>query len=167
ARGGMPGGGPLNGTPPGFGGQPGPGPAGGGITGALGRGMRGGPGGLLGAATPPTALVAALTQDARSYTWAAAAVGSNNAAGYQLATGRPVMAVGGFNGTDPAPTLTAFQQLVSAKRIHYFIGGSMLGMRGSSSGGSDEAQRIAAWVQGNFTERTIGGVTVYDLSAGR
>ena len=37
------------------------------------------------------------------YTWAAAAVGSNEAAGYQLASGEPVMAIGGFNGTDPAP----------------------------------------------------------------
>ena len=44
-----------------------------------------------------------LTADAGDYTWVAATVGSTNAAGYQLATGAPVMAVGGFNGTDPAP----------------------------------------------------------------
>ena len=29
----------------------------------------------------------------------------------QLATGEPVMAIGGFNGTDPSPTLAQFQQL--------------------------------------------------------
>jgi hypothetical protein len=40
-------------------------------------------------------------------------VGSNNAAGYQLSSGLPVMAVGGFNGTDPAPTLEQFQKLVA------------------------------------------------------
>ena len=55
--------------------------------------------------------------------WAAAVVGSNNAAGYQLATELPVMAVGGFNGTDPAPTLEQFQQYVADGKIHYFIGG--------------------------------------------
>ncbi|MDQ1057051.1 hypothetical protein QFZ23_000952 [Arthrobacter globiformis] len=40
----------------------------------------------------------ALQTDAANYTWAAAVVGSNNAAGYQLAAELPVMAVGGFNG---------------------------------------------------------------------
>ena len=46
---------------------------------------------------------------------------SNNAAGYQLASGEPVMAIGGFNGTDPAPTLAQFEQYVAAGKIHYFI----------------------------------------------
>ncbi|MEV5572266.1 glycosyltransferase family 39 protein [Spirillospora sp. NPDC052269] len=180
---GMPGGN-VNGSFPGFGGNGGSGTSGfngpppgwqgsgqqnpGGFPGGVGHGMRGGHGGLLGAEKPSSELVEALKQDASSYTWVAAAVGSNNAAGYQLATGRPVMAVGGFNGTDPAPTLERFQQLVAAKRIHYFFGGSMPGMRGGgSSGGSDDAQRIAAWVEENFTTRTVGGVTVYDLTAER
>ena len=52
----------------------------------------------------------------------AATVGSNNAAGYQLASGAAVMAVGGFNGTDPSPTLAEFQSYVASGRIHYFIG---------------------------------------------
>ncbi|HKU03612.1 MAG TPA: glycosyltransferase family 39 protein, partial [Arthrobacter sp.] len=73
----------------------------------------GGMGGLLGAPTPSADLVTALQAGASDYTWAAAVVGSNNAAGYQLATELPVMAVGGFNGTDPSPTLAQFQELVS------------------------------------------------------
>ena len=60
-------------------------------------------GGLLDTSGPSDNLVTALEPDAANYTWAAAVVGSNNAAGYQLATELPVMAVGGFNGTDPAP----------------------------------------------------------------
>ena len=48
------------------------------------------------------------------------AVGSNTAAGYQLATDDPVMSIGGFNGTDPAPTLADFEQLVHEHGIHYF-----------------------------------------------
>ena len=41
------------------------------------------------------------------------------------------MAVGGFNGTDPAPTLEQFQALVAAKKIHYFVGGgTAMGGRG-------------------------------------
>ena len=82
------------------------------------RGGPGGFGGLLGSPTPSTQVVALLQRDAGDYTWAAAAVGSNNAAGYQLATRLPVMAVGGFNGTDPSPTLAQFQQLVADGKIH-------------------------------------------------
>ena len=44
--------------------------------------------------------------------------------------GTPVMAVGGFNGTDPAPTLAQFQALVAARKIHYFVGGGAMGGRG-------------------------------------
>lgn len=120
----------------------------------------GGMGGLLGASTPSAALVAALQTDAGTYTWAAAVVGSNNAAGYQLATQLPVMAVGGFNGTDPAPTLAQFQQYVADGKIHYFIAGRM--MQGES--GANDAAQIAAWVQDNFTARTVGGTSVYLLA---
>jgi hypothetical protein len=126
-------------------------------------GVGGGVGGLLNATTPSAELVTALRADASSYTWAAATVGANNAAGYQLASGEAVMPIGGFNGSDPSPTLAQFQDDVAAGRIHYLIGGGT-GMR--SSGGSEAAQEIAAWVQSNFTASTVGGTTVYDLSAG-
>ncbi|MDF9751371.1 glycosyltransferase family 39 protein [Arthrobacter sp. ES3-54] len=125
-----------------------------------GAGGVGGMGGLLGASTPSADLVTALQTNAGAYTWAAAVVGSNNAAGYQLATQLPVMAVGGFNGTDPAPTLAQFQQYVADGKIHYFIAGRM--MQGES--GSDDAAQIAAWVQDNFTAQTVGGTSVYLLA---
>ena len=53
-------------------------------------------------------------------------MGSNNAAGYQLAGGAPVMAIGGFNGTDPSPTLQEFQRYVADRKIHYFIRGRLM-----------------------------------------
>ncbi|TWP52103.1 glycosyltransferase family 39 protein [Lentzea tibetensis] len=133
---------------------------------ASGRGMRGGlgggggMGGLLGATTPSDEVVALLRSG--SYRWAAATVGSNNAAGLQLASGLPVMAVGGFNGTDPAPTLEEFQELVRSGQIHYFVGASM-GMGGNS--GSDASRQIADWVADTFTATTVDGVTIYEMSA--
>ncbi|MFK0008469.1 ArnT family glycosyltransferase [Paenarthrobacter sp. NPDC090520] len=126
---------------------------------AGGGGQGGGMGGLLSATTPSSELVSALKADASDYTWAAAVVGSNNAAGYQLATGLPVMAVGGFNGTDPSPTLAQFQQLVADGKIHYFIGGRLM----QGNGGSDASSEIAAWVAANYQATTIGGTTVYEL----
>ena len=118
---------------------------------------------LLGSPTPSAQVVALLQRDAAEYTWAAAAVGSNTAAGYQLATGLPVMAVGGFNGTDPSPTLAQFQELVAAKKIHWFVGRRRMRTR-TRSGGSDDAAAIARWVQQHYPATTVGGTTLYDLS---
>lgn len=133
----------------------------GGVGDGMGIGMGGGMGGLLHAPTPGEELVRLLRDD-DGFTWAAAVVGSNNAAGYQLGSGEPVMAVGGFNGTDPAPTLAGFQELVRTGRIHYFLGGA--GMPAET--GSDASERIAEWVEATFTPTTVDGVTVYDLTAG-
>ena len=131
---------------------------------AFGGGMAGPPAGLLDSPKPGLALSATLARDADDYTWAAAVVGSNNAAGYQLASGAPVMAVGGFNGTDPAPTLEEFQNYVATRRIHYFIGGRMMTGRGSSNGGSREAADIARWVETHYTPFAVDRAVVYDLS---
>lgn len=90
----------------------------------------------------------------------AATIGSNNAAGVQLATGSPVMAIGGFKGTDPTPTLTQFEKDVAAGMIHYFLGG------GRGGGSSAESQAITEWVSQTFTPTTVGVVTVYDLTSG-
>ena len=129
---------PANGAPRAANGVPGsavPGlpraaPNGTGTGGAAGRPFGGGAGigGLLDAAEVDEQVSAALAQDASSYTWVAAAVGSNRAAGYQLATELPVMPIGGFNGSDPSPTLAQFQQYVSDGQIHWFIAGG-IGMR--------------------------------------
>ncbi|MGS2617371.1 ArnT family glycosyltransferase [Micromonospora sp. LZ34] len=125
---------------------------------ALARGD--GMGGLLDSREPSAALRDLLSRDSDDYTWIAATVGSNNASGYQLATGDPVMAVGGFNGSDPSPTLAQFQRYVADRRIHWFIGGA--GFR--ADGGSAAAQEIATWVVATFEARTVDGVTVYDLT---
>jgi 4-amino-4-deoxy-L-arabinose transferase-like glycosyltransferase len=127
----------------------------------------GGPGrmgGLLSGTMSNTALNALLARDADRYVWVAAAVGSNMAAGFQLATGEPVMPVGGFNGSDPSPTLAQFQQYVAHGAIHYFIGGG--GFPGQR-GGSANSRQIADWVQQNFTATTVGGAPVYDLTTAR
>src|SRR6185295_2639286 len=101
---------------PGFGGTPFPTPP----TGRTGPGGAGGVGGLLNGSNPSAAITARFEQST-GYRWTAAAIGANNAAGYQLASGRAIMAIGGFNGTDPTPTLAQFQQYVRAGAIHYFI----------------------------------------------
>ncbi|MEU5785701.1 glycosyltransferase family 39 protein [Micromonospora lupini] len=130
--------------------------------GGQGREAGGGMGGLLDAREPSAALRELLERDADRYTWVAATIGSNNASGYQLATGDPVMPIGGFNGSDPSPTLAQFQRYVANAKIHYFVGGG--GFR--ANGGSSASQEISAWVAETFPAQTVDGVTVYDLSTG-
>ncbi len=120
--------------------------------------------------------------------WAAATTGAMNQAGLQLASGVPVMPIGGFMGSDPAPTLAQFQQDVATGQIRYFIegggpGGGMGGPGGfpgaSGTRGSRRSTRrrrpggpmsrgtsgeITSWVTAHFTKIEVGGRTVYDLS---
>jgi 4-amino-4-deoxy-L-arabinose transferase-like glycosyltransferase len=142
--------------------QPGTGtaPTTGGFGGARPGGV-GAMGGLLNAASVSDELASALAEDSSSYTWVAATVGANNAAGYQLAAQLPVLPIGGFNGTDPAPTLGQFQQWVADGQIHWFITG---GVGFGANSGSSISSEITSWVESHFVSTTVDGVTLYDLT---
>jgi 4-amino-4-deoxy-L-arabinose transferase-like glycosyltransferase len=169
AGGTRPGGTGRAGAPGGFGGTSGTGRGPGG-TGSTGRGpggtgLAGGPGGTGGAGglggntQVSSALVKLLELDASSYKWVAATEGSEGAAPLELATGDAVISIGGFNGTDPWPTLAVFEALVAKHEIHYYVG------QGSQSfGGGRGSSAIASWVAAHFKKETVGGQTVYDLT---
>ena len=136
-------------------------------TGTAGRGF-GGPGGaggvamggLSGSTQVSSALIKLLEQDASKYKWIAATEGTQEAAPIELATGGDaVLAIGGFNGTDPTPTLAEFEAMVAKGEIHYYVG------QGSESfGGGTGSSKIASWVAAHFKSETVGGVTVYNLT---
>ncbi|MFF2349741.1 ArnT family glycosyltransferase [Kitasatospora sp. NPDC058115] len=147
----------------------------GGTTG--GPGGMGGMGGLLNGTKVSTEAADLLEQGADGYRWAAATSGSQNAASYQLASGVPVMALGGFNSSDPSLSLEAFQQYVAEGKVHWFVaGGSFRALDGEAGGtnaapgapgggsGQSQTARIEAWVTSHYTARTVGGSTFYDLS---
>ncbi|MFW0792066.1 ArnT family glycosyltransferase [Gordonia sp. CPCC 205333] len=117
------------------------------------RGTRGGTGGPGGGSS--NAAVVSLLKSTGT-TWAAATEGAQSAAPLQLNSGKAVMAIGGFTG-DPSPTLTQFKQLVAQGKISYYIAGG--------GGGPQRSSEISAWVQQNFTATTVGGTTVYKLTA--
>jgi hypothetical protein len=139
--------------------MPGTPPTAGGTLGGM-RGGAGGAGGLLNGSQSSKKITALLLKNADSYTWVAATVGAMNASGYQLATQKSVMPVGGFNGSDPSPTLQQFQAKVASGKIHYFIGSQTDGF----SAGSSTSRNISTWVAATFTPQTVDGVTVYDLT---
>lgn len=82
-----------------------------------------------------TSLTLALNANAGNCTWVAATTGDNEAASLELATGNAVMSLGGYNGTDPSITLAS------------------------------TAYQIQQWALATFTAKSVGGTTVYDLTA--
>ncbi|MFI5938483.1 glycosyltransferase family 39 protein [Actinoplanes sp. NPDC051494] len=158
--GGTPGGtqdGTPGGTPSGTQGET---PGGGGRNGG---GFGGRTGGGMGGESVDAELAALLK--ATTNRWSAATTGASSAAGLELASGTAVIGLGGWVGSDPAPTLEQFQAWTRVGEIHYFIaGGGMGGGRGGPGGDQTEASKISAWVTANYTATTVGGSTVYDLT---
>jgi 4-amino-4-deoxy-L-arabinose transferase-like glycosyltransferase len=128
-----------------------------------GAGATPGAGGGGGTTTSAT-LVAALRSDAHAYKWAAATDGSQIAATLELASGEAVMAIGGFNGEGGNLTLAQFEAYVAKGEIHYYIAG---GGSGGGPGGGSSDSAITSWVAAHYKAETIGGETVYDLSAAK
>jgi 4-amino-4-deoxy-L-arabinose transferase-like glycosyltransferase len=125
-----------------------------------GAGGTGGPGGLSGNTQVSSALVKLLEKGASGYKWVAATVGSQEAAPLELATnGEAVMAIGGFNGTDPSPTLAQFEAMVAKGEIHYYLGANS-----QSFGGGNSSSAITKWVAAHYKKETVGSTTVYDLT---
>jgi 4-amino-4-deoxy-L-arabinose transferase-like glycosyltransferase len=95
--------------------------------------------------------------------WSAAINRSSAAAGLELSTNTAVMAIGGFGGSDPVPTLAQFQQYVANHRITYYVAPSS-DKRPGGFGGNSHTD-ITDWVAATFTPIKVGKSTVYDLTA--
>jgi 4-amino-4-deoxy-L-arabinose transferase-like glycosyltransferase len=93
--------------------------------------------------------------------WSAAIKRASPAAGLELSTRTPVMAIGGFLGIDPTPTLAQFQGYVSHQQIGYFIVPDP--KDDQFPVGKDSHTDIANWVAQNFSSTKVGSDTVYDL----
>jgi 4-amino-4-deoxy-L-arabinose transferase-like glycosyltransferase len=133
---------------------------------------QGGPGGLAdGAGSAGSELTELLKSSTAK--WSGIVSGASQAASLELATGTNVIALGGWNGGDPYPTLAQFQEMVAKGEIGYFISGGISGggmgggMRGGGMGGGGMGggnSEVAAWVAANFDAQTVGNSTVYKLS---
>jgi len=159
AEGGLPGGAAGDGRFPGSGGTLSPGgngfPGGGGgvpgLPGSDGGDGRGGTGNLPGGdlAVPGSKLTDYLVANRGSATWLVAVPSANVAGSIQLATGIPVMAMGGFSGSDPAPTLEQLQAYVRSGELRFVMtagGRGDLPGPGGARGSSATSSEIAGWV---------------------
>lgn len=122
-------------------------------------------------ATISTALKNYLVQHQGAATWIVAVSSANQSAPIQIATGQPVMAIGGFNGSDNTISLSEFKQLVREGKVKYFavssggMGGFGGGMGGGGPGGNSSIQ---SWATSGGKVVDYGGsdnVTLYDLTS--
>ena len=124
--------------------------------------MGGGPGGE--SSTADAALVRYLTANQGSAKYLVAAMTSHTSAPIIIASGKPVVTIGGFSGTDPTPTVAQLSKLVQSGQLRYVL----LGGGGGGPGGQGSAQAITAWVQQHgtaVTGVTTNGGTLYRVTA--
>lgn len=114
-------------------------------------------------------LVSFLLENRHGTTWLAAVNSANESAPIQLSSGQPVMAIGGFNGSDSTLTLSQFKQLVKQGKVRYYVVNSRQGKSGGPSGmsGPGGNSEILLWVKSTGSKVDYGGTqyTVYDLAA--
>ncbi|MCO5992420.1 glycosyltransferase family 39 protein [Actinoallomurus rhizosphaericola] len=162
-RGGMPGGGQLpaairqrieenggfRGGFPGGGEAPGGAP-GGSASGGRAAGRLGGPGGGPGMGGEPNSqMISYLEKNQGDATWLVAVSNSQSAASLILQTGKPVISMFGFGGSDRAMTAQKLQELVKAGKLHYVMTGGGFGGRGGPDGGGNSD--VTSWVTKNCT----------------
>ena len=126
---------------------------------ALSSGRPRGLGGFAGGeASVDKGLVSFLTAHVGSAKYLVAVSGSMTAAPFIIATGKPVVAMGGFIGSDPAPTLSQFKHLVAIGQVHYvLVGGG--GPGGALAGGPGGiAEQLPGGVPGRGPSGLPGGV---------
>jgi 4-amino-4-deoxy-L-arabinose transferase-like glycosyltransferase len=146
------------------GGDPHPGP---GTTGGFGGGGGGfgggaasglpGDGGGLGGNTSNSALLDYLVANRGTATWIVATSGSQEAGSIEIATGLPVMAMGGFTGSDPTPTLDQLKSYIASGKLRFILmnfGGGGGGFGGGFGGGDSDR---SAWISASCTTVDYGG----------
>jgi 4-amino-4-deoxy-L-arabinose transferase-like glycosyltransferase len=134
----------------------------GGRNGGLSTGLPG-DGGGLGGNSSDTALLDYLVSNRGSATWIVAANSSQEAGSIEIATGLPVMAMGGFTGSDPAPTLDQLKSYIASGKLRFVLAsGGTSG--GGGFGGTDTSARTA-WVTSTCKAVDYGGsATLYDCA---
>ena len=137
------------GTPPsggmGDGGQGGPGGNGGGSN-----------GGLFGSSSADTTLIDYLLANKGTAKYIVATESSHTADGLIINTGEPVMAWGGFSGSDPAIDLETLQEYVKEGIVRFFY----TSYNGASGGNNSE---ISSWVSSSCTKVTLDGASSTSL----
>jgi len=105
-------------------------------------GQSGGSLGVGGGGSANSALISYLEAHKGSAKYLVAVASSNEADSIILATNQPVMALGGFSGSDPILTTTQLAALVKSGEVRFFL---LNGSGGGGPGGSSQSALIT-WI---------------------
>jgi 4-amino-4-deoxy-L-arabinose transferase-like glycosyltransferase len=148
--------------------HPGPGTTDTGFGGSNRAGGLPGDGGGLGGNTSDSALLSYLVANQGSATWIVAINSAQEAGSIELATGLPVMAMGGFTGSDPTPTLDQLKSYVASGKLRFVLasgGGFGGGGFGGGPGGADTSSERTTWVTSTCKVVSYGGsASLYDCA---
>jgi 4-amino-4-deoxy-L-arabinose transferase-like glycosyltransferase len=127
-----------------------------------------GDGGGLGGNSSDSALLEYLVANRGTAAWIVAATSAQEAGSIEIATGLPVMAMGGFTGSDPAPTLDQLKSYIASGKLRFVLaGGGFGGGFGGGPGGfggGDGTDRNS-WVTSTCKLVSYGGsATLYDCA---
>ncbi|MBO2457030.1 glycosyltransferase family 39 protein [Actinomadura violacea] len=118
-------------------------------------GARGGFGGGGPGGEADSKMITYLERNQGDATWLLAVSSAQSASSIILSTGRPVIAMGGFTGSDPAMTVAKLQEYVKDGKLRYILLGGGMGPGGGNAS-------VTAWVQKNGTlvkRAEYGGTT--------
>ncbi|MGY4982195.1 ArnT family glycosyltransferase [Streptomyces sp. 900105755] len=100
-------------------------------------------GGMGGGSQVSSAMITYLKKHQDGATWLVAVATDQTASSIILESGRPVISMGGWSGSDDAMTLAKLKSLVKAGKLHYVVV--------SSDGGQGTNSEIATWVEKHGT----------------
>ncbi|WP_433179786.1 glycosyltransferase family 39 protein [Actinoallomurus sp. CA-150999] len=121
-----------------------------------GMAARGGPGGDV-----STSLISYLEKNRGGATWLVAVSSAQSASSIILKTGEPVIAMGGFTGSDPAMTVAKLKQYLAEGKLRYVLLG------GDNRGGNTT---VTDWIKKNLTvvkATEYGGSTSSSTGSGQ
>jgi 4-amino-4-deoxy-L-arabinose transferase-like glycosyltransferase len=142
------------------------GPGSGGFGGGAGQPPTGGQDGQNGHGGMSASLASStldyLVANQGTATWLVAVSDSTTASQIELSTGKAVISMGGFTGTDNAMTLEKLQSLVATGQLRFVVAGHS----GGGPGGQASNSAASSWVTSTCTAVSVDGSTtgVYDCA---
>ncbi len=103
-------------------------------------------------------LVSYLEANQNGYFYLVAVTNSQQASSIALKTGKPVLASGGFMGSDPALTVEKLQEMIANKQVRFVMvlgnirgpgGMGSIGMPGGVAGTGGANSSVNTWIQQN------------------
>ena len=131
-------------------------------------------GGFGGSSSVNTALISYLEAHKGSAKYLVAVASSNEADSIILETNQPVMALGGFSGSDPILTTTQLAALVKSGAVRYFL---LNGSGGGGPGGSGQSALItwitqhskvvssSQWQSSSTSSTSSGAEQLYEITS--